>query len=67
MNAITRTPTLLGETIGEIGFPFGGIQSWSRQFYQKSVSEANELLARVDNNTISLIDQCVSLYKLLET
>lgn len=66
MNAATRAPTLLGEPMGNIGFPFGGIMSWSAQSYQNSVSEANEALARASNQTIELLDQCTSLYKLLE-
>lgn len=66
MNATTRTPTLLGEAMGDIGFPFGGIMSWSAQSHQNSVAKANEALAKADNHTAELLDQCDSLYKLLE-
>lgn len=66
MNATTRTPTLLGEAMGDIGFPFGGIMSWSAQSHKNSIAEANEALAKADNHAVQLLDQCVSLYKLLE-
>lgn len=66
MNAASRTPTLLGEPLGDIGFPFGGILTWSLQSHQHSVAEANIALASADSRTTELLDKCTSLYKLLE-
>jgi hypothetical protein len=62
----TNKPTLLGEAMGEIGFPFGGIASWNLQSYQSCIADANILLANENNNTSELLDQCQSLFKLLE-
>jgi hypothetical protein len=66
VNARTQTPTLLGEDIGEAGFPYGGILSWSAQSYQNSVNAADMSLSEADNHTAELFDQCAYLYELLE-
>lgn len=67
MNEATRIPTLLGEAIGNTGFPFGGILNWDVNMCQNSVNEANALLSSADNHTAALLDQCTSLYKLLDS
>lgn len=64
---VTQEPTILGEALGEIGFPFGGILSWSLDSYQSSVAKANAVLVMTGNHTSELLDQCESLYKLLES
>ena len=66
MNATTQTPTLLGEAMGEIGFPFGGIMSWSAESHQNSIALANKALSRLDNHSADLLDQCTYLYRLFE-
>lgn len=60
-------PTLLGEKIGETGFPFGGILNWSLDTYNSSIAKANEILADVDNKTAALLSKCDSLYSLLKS
>jgi len=66
-NFTTRSPTLLGEAMGEIGFPFGGVLEWSRQAYENTVCRANHELHKADIHTKALTDKCASLYKILET
>lgn len=62
----TQIPTLLGEDLGDIGFPFGGISRWSLRSFDDSVAEANATLINSDNHSLELLDQCISLYKLFE-
>lgn len=67
VNPATQHPTLLGEAMGEVGFPYGGILNWNLQAYQHSLNLAHTKLANADNQTLELLARCVSLYKLLQT
>jgi hypothetical protein len=67
VNTVTQEPTILGEAIGETGFPFGGILSWSTHSYQSSIAKANAALTSADNETFELFSQCNSLYSLLRS
>lgn len=67
MKDATKEPTLLGEAMGELGFPFGGIVSWSLHSYQNSIAEASLMLANTNSNTVDLLDRSEYLFKLLES
>jgi hypothetical protein len=67
IKAVTNKPTLLGEDMGDLGFPFGGILSWSLNCYQNSIDVANAVLDGANNSTLDLLNQCKSLYNLLDS